>query len=244
MVRVICLFAISFLMFQNIFAQQYGSFKDSRDGKVYKTVKIGNQVWMAENLNVSKFRNGDLIPEAKNEEDWKAAGENKQPAWCYYDNDMRNGEKYGKLYNWYAVNDSRGLAPKDWQISSSKDWEKLASGLGGIEDNNYKFESDPNISLTMIAGGKMKSSGTRHWKSPNRNATNESGFSALPGGFRSLTGVLYLSFNSIYVFGSWWTSSENDSNSAWYRNLSYGTGALLKNTGLKSIGYSVRCVKN
>ena len=90
-------------------AQQYGSFKDPRDGKVYKTVKIGGQEWMAENLNVSKFRNGDIIPHAKSNAEWKAAGEKKQPAWCYYENDPSNGVKYGKLYNWYAVRDPRGV---------------------------------------------------------------------------------------------------------------------------------------
>lgn len=89
---------------------------DSRDGNAYKTVTIGNQVWMAENLNVDKFRNGDLILQAKTEEEWKKAGENKHPAWCYFDNDTANDAKYGKLYNWYAVNDPRGLAPAGWHI--------------------------------------------------------------------------------------------------------------------------------
>ncbi|MBM3456181.1 MAG: hypothetical protein FJX80_13740, partial [Bacteroidetes bacterium] len=88
-------------------AQQYGTLKDARDGRVYKTVKIGSQVWLAQNLNTDRFQNGDIIPEAKTREEWYLAGENKQPAWCYYENAPANGAKYGKLYNWYAVSDSR-----------------------------------------------------------------------------------------------------------------------------------------
>jgi uncharacterized protein (TIGR02145 family) len=112
-------------MFQNIFAQQYGSFKDSRDGKVYKTVKIGDQVWMAENLNTDRFRNGDLILEAKTNEDWENACKNKQPAWCYYENNPNNEERFGKLYNWYAIVDSRGLSPEGWHLGSEKEKNEL-----------------------------------------------------------------------------------------------------------------------
>lgn len=224
--------------------QKFDTLKDSSNAKVYKVVKIGQQVWMAENLNVSKFRNGDSIPQAKSNDEWVKAGENKNPAWCYYNNDLKNGEKYGKLYNWYAVNDPRGLAPIGWHIPSNDDWEKLAIELGGTSDDDYKFESAPNLSMTMVAGGKMKSAGTKYWQSPNHRATNESGFSALPGGLRMFTGLIEGSFTMIYVFGSWWTSSEYDSNSAWYRNLSYSSGALLKNTIIKGIGFSVRCLKN
>jgi uncharacterized protein (TIGR02145 family) len=112
-------------MFQNIFAQQYGSFKDSRDGKVYKTVKIGDQIWMAENLNAERFRNGDIIPEAKTNEVWENACKNKQPAWCYYENNPNNEERFGKLYNWYAIIDSRGLSPEGWHLGSEKEKNEL-----------------------------------------------------------------------------------------------------------------------
>ena len=98
----------------------------------YKTVTIGTQIWMKENLNVSTFRNGDPIPEAKTAEEWQAAGEAKQPAWCYYDNDSKNGVKYGKLYNWYAVNDSRGLAPVGWHVPDNDEWEVLEGIAGGF----------------------------------------------------------------------------------------------------------------
>ncbi len=98
----------------------------------YKSVKIGTQIWMTENLNVSTFRNGEPIPEAKTEEEWKKAGENKQPAWCYYNNDPKNGAKYGKLYNWCAVNDIRGIAPTGWHIPSYDEWTILINAQGGI----------------------------------------------------------------------------------------------------------------
>ena len=135
-----------------------------------KEVKIGQQVWMAQNLNVDKFRNGDIIPEAKTAAEWEKAGENKQAAWCYYNNDPSNGITYGKLYNWYAVNDPRGLAPKGWHIPSDKEWTDLTDYLGGKEQ----------------AGAKMKSK--EGWIE-NGNGTNESGFNGLPGGYRRFNGI-------------------------------------------------------
>ncbi len=127
-----------------------------------QTVTIGTQVWMSKNLDVAKFRNGDPIPEAKTDEEWYKAVKNKQPAWCYYENDPANGAKYGKLYNWYAVNDSRGLAPVGYHIPSDAEWTQLTDYLGGRD----------------VAGGKMKS--TTGWKAPNKDASNSSGFSGLP----------------------------------------------------------------
>ena len=109
----------------------------------YKTVQIGTQVWMTKNLDVSTFRNGDPIPEAKTDEEWEKAGENKQPAWCYYNNDPGNGEKYGKLYNWYAVNDSRGLAPVGYHIPSDAEWTILTDFLGGEDAAGNKMKSMP-----------------------------------------------------------------------------------------------------
>lgn len=143
-------------------------------GGASKEVTIGNQVWMSENLNVDKFRNGDPIPQAKTDEEWQEAGINQQPAWCYYDNDPANGEKYGKLYNWYAVNDPRGLAPKGWKIPSDEEWSRLTDFLGG----------------ERVAGTKMKY--TDFWadyEGKSGNGTNESGFSGLPGGYRNSIGT-------------------------------------------------------
>ena len=108
-----------------------------------QTVTIGTQVWMTKNLDVSTFRNGDTIPQAKTTEEWKRAGENQQPAWCYYDNDPANGAKYGKLYNWYAVNDSRGLAPVGYHVPSDAEWTKLTDFLGGESVASTKMKSMP-----------------------------------------------------------------------------------------------------
>jgi uncharacterized protein (TIGR02145 family) len=113
-----------------VFSQTKGTLTDSRDGKIYKTVVIGAQTWMAENLNVSTFRNGDNIPEAKTNEEWNTAGENGQPAWCYYDFDSNNGAEYGKLYNWFAVTDLRGLAPFGWHTPNLDEWNILRVYIG------------------------------------------------------------------------------------------------------------------
>ena len=184
-------------------------------------VTIGKQVWMSENLNVDKFRNGDPIPQAKTNEEWNKAGENNQPAWCYYDNDPANGEKYGKLYNWYAVNDPRGLAPVGYHIPNDSDWTVLTGYLGG-ED---------------IAGTKIKSK--NEWVEGG-NGTNESGFSGLPGGFRLDGGT----FSNIGYGGSWWSSSENNTSYAWYRNLSYGSDLVDRYYDDKTYGFSVRCLRD
>lgn len=176
-----------------------------------KEVKIGDQIWMTENLNVDQFRNGDPIPEAKTEEEWNLAGEAKQPAWCYYQNDPVNGAKYGILYNWYAVNDSRGLAPEGWKIPSDEDWSCLADFLGG-ED---------------VAGKKMKY--TDFWadnEGKSGNGTNESGFSGVPGGHRSGRGF-FVNFGFIGYYGNWWSSNEEDSDCAWKCELNcYNGGAI------------------
>jgi uncharacterized protein (TIGR02145 family) len=179
-------------------------------------VTIGDQLWM----NVNKFRNGDVIPEVKTAEEWKKAGDNKQPAWCYYDNNPVNGEKYGKLYNWYAVNDPRGLAPKGYHIPSDAEWTKLSDYLGG-ED---------------AAGIKMKS--TSGWNR-NGNGTNSSGFSGLPGGFRDDNGT----FNYIGEDGGWWSSTANYSN-AWYRYLNYDFGYVGSSSYNEARGLSVRCLRD
>ena len=192
-------------------------------GGSYDEVTIGNQVWMAKNLNLDKFRNGDPIPHAKTKEEWKKAAENKQPAWCYYDNDPSNGEKYGKLYNWYAVNDPRGLAPEGWHVPSDEEWTTLTHHLGGIEG---------------AAGTKMKS--TSGWEKDG-NGTNESGFSGLPGGLRTDDWVVGL---GDYV--KWWSSTESDTGSVWTRALFYGSGEVRRETTDKGkiYGFSVRCLRD
>jgi len=194
-------------------------------GSASKEVTIGKQVWMSENLNVDKFRNGDPIPEAKTDEEWKKAGENGQPAWCYYKNNPDNGDRYGKLYNWYAVNDSRGLAPEGWKIPSDEDWSRLTDFLGG----------------ESVAGKKMKY--TDFWADndgESGNGTNESGFSGLPGGYRGLDGT----FDGVGKLGLWWSSTETDAYTAWFRNLHYSNGLVSRTNYNKKDGFSVRCLRD
>jgi len=187
----------------------------------YKSVKIGTQTWMSVNLNVSTFRNGDPIPQAKTDEEWKKAGDNEQPAWCYYDNDPANGAKYGKLYNWYAVIDPRGLAPEGWHVPSDAEWTKLTDFLGGDDE-----------------GTKMKN--TDGW-AENGNGTNTSGFSGLPGGLRFNNGA----FDYIGGLGYWWSSTEGKTGSAWSRYLDYGYGDVKGgSSGGKRGGFSVRCLRD
>jgi uncharacterized protein (TIGR02145 family) len=178
-------------------------------------------VWMDQNLNVEKFRNGDLIPEAKTEEEWLSAGEKEKSAWCYYNNDPGNGQKYGKLYNWYAVKDPRGLAPEGWHLPSNKEWEEQVDFLGGEK----------------VAGTKMKSNSG--WKE-NSNGTNESGFSGLPGGNRSNNGgFIYIGF-----YGEWWSSSEFNTGYAWSLGVGYIHGIVSRYYDGKDRGLSVRCIRD
>jgi uncharacterized protein (TIGR02145 family) len=183
--------------------------------KTFGTVKIGNQVWMAENLNVDRFRNGDLIPEAKTSEEWIAFGEKGKPAWCYYENDNEKGKKYGKLYNWYAVNDKRGLAPEGWHTPTITELKTLVTTV----NNNSNV-------LKEIGQG---------------TGTNTSGFSALLAGYREPHGNLTV----LGDYTGFWSSTEHyDVTNAYYVywwgndnsiNLSYIT---------KEYGFSVRCIKN
>jgi uncharacterized protein (TIGR02145 family) len=196
------------------------------EGNVYKTVRIGNQIWMAENLRVSRYRNGDLIPNEKNDYYWKFLDSG---AWCNYENLPENDFKYGKLYNWYAVDEKRGLAPNGWHIPSDEEWQILIDYLGGAE----------------IAGGKLKEKGTLNWEIPNKDTTNESGFSALPGGTRYTYTDSFVSFGDS---GSWWSSTELKMDTfclnAWERSLlSYASNINRENVD-KAKGNSIRCVKN
>lgn len=193
-----------------------------KDGNNYKTVKIGTPEWMAENLDVSHFRNGDIIPEAEDAAAWQRAGEAHQPAWCYAEpNDPVSVKRFHKLYNWYAVHDSRGLAPNGWHVpSTSLEWADLTEFLGG-ED---------------MAGGKMKS--TRGWN--NGNGTNESGFAGLPGGLRYANGT----FEFVGSMGYWWSSSDDPIGGVWGRYLDASNSKISRWEGHKESGLSVRCVKD
>ncbi|MBK5270072.1 MAG: fibrobacter succinogenes major paralogous domain-containing protein [Bacteroidia bacterium] len=197
---------------------------DNLTSSSLKTITIGTQTWMAENLDVSTFQNGDAIPEAKNRDDWDNAEENEQPVWCYYEFNSKNGKIYGKLYNWIAVEDSRRLAPKGWHIASDAEWTILTSYLGG--ENS--------------AGGKLKEAGTVHWENNKAAATNSSGFTALPGGRLNNLGE----FLNIGIFGNWWTSTNHDDGNAKSLYISDNTNFTSRDYNDKTCGLSVRCVKD
>jgi uncharacterized protein (TIGR02145 family) len=184
------------------------------------TVRIGTQTWALANLNVITFRNGDSIPEARTNKEWVAAGESGKSAWCYYKNDPAIGLIYGKLYNWYAVNDPRGLAPVGWTLPNDADWAKLINYSGG----------------QGVAGSKIKS--TSRWNDGN-DGTNETGFMGFPGGYRVENGT-FLNIGSI---GIWWSSSENNALSAVDHYLAQ-SNSLGRSSSPKQRGESVRCLRN
>lgn len=180
-------------------------------------VRIGKQIWQKKDLATGFYRNGDKIPEVRDPNKWANL---TTGAWCYYNNDPKNG----KLYNWYAVHDPRGLAPKGWHIPTDNDWTNLTNFLGGYE----------------IAGGKLKEVGTANWQAPNADATNSTGFTALPGGTRFYLGQYF----DAGGYGYWWSSTEASDGAAFYRYLTYFYGAISGGSDYKTNGFSVRCVRD
>ena len=194
------------------------------DGNVYKTVIIGTQVWMAENLRTKKYRDGTPIPYVTNSPTWINLSTG---AYCYYAFNSSFGTEYGPLYNWYAVADSRNLCPTGWHIPSDNEWSVLINYLGGAD----------------AAGGKMKEVGTTHWNTPNTGADNSSGFTALGGGWIADSGGGYY----WYWMGNWWSSTLFDSNSPWLININSDMSRCLRTHGAyyeKKAGLSVRCIKD
>jgi uncharacterized protein (TIGR02145 family) len=198
----------------------YGSATDA-DGNIYKTIQIGTQTWMAENLKTTKFRNGDLIPEITDRIQWKNL---ISGAYSNYNNEAGLSAVYGCLYNWYATNDNRNLAPDGWHVATDNDWTKLVDYLGG----------------KGLAAYKLIETGTSHWAVPNSGATNESGFSALPGGFL-LTGEGYFGVGSISI---WWSATEVDITYGSYWEIVNIYNRIDKYGYNKTDGHSVRCVKD
>ena len=198
----------------------YGEVTDI-DNNTYKTIQIDESIWMAENLRVSRYQNGDPIQNISNNTDWK---NNNTGALCSYNNNNQNDIPYGKLYNWFAVFNSKKICPAGWHIPTDTEWSGLESFLGG----------------NSIAGGKMKSTGTKYWNCPNGGADNSSGFSALPGGKRDADGIFF----DINTGGNWWTATDYEPEFALNRTLSYLNGFFEFNGELKSSGFSVRCVKD
>lgn len=195
------------------------------DGNLYHTVTIGTQTWMVENLKVTKYRNGDPIPHVTDQL-WFSL---YSGAYCDYDNNSNYADSYGRLYNWYAVKDSRNIAPVGWRVPTNSDWNKLTLFLGNGN--------------SVIAGGAMKETGTIHWKSPNTDATNKGGFTALPGGARY---YFHRAFGDVSVWCYFWSSSELNPGAAWYRSLYYNSSDITNTTFFneKQNGFSVRCVKD
>ena len=191
------------------------------DGNVYHTVTIGAQVWMVENLKATKYNDGTSIPLVTGGPAWANL---KAQGYCFYDNDATvNKATYGALYNWYTVNTGK-LCPAGWHVPTDVDWTTLTNYLGGEN----------------AAGGKLKETGISHWGTPNDGATNSSGFTALPGGYRQEDG----SFYNINDDDTWWSSTVNDPRGAWGRNVNYNYSYVTKDSYNKKFGFSVCCLKN
>ncbi len=190
------------------------------DGNNYSVVQIGTQVWMGENLKVTKYRNGDAISNITDNTQWASANTG---AYCVYDNNPANSAIYGNLYNWRAVSDNKKIAPVGWHVATEAEITNLRTYLGG----------------TIFVGGKLKETGTSHWTSPNSDATNETGFTALPSGNR-YQGV----FVNLGVSGWWWTSSTGGTSWAYYYSMASNNAKLDLFTYDKKDGFAVRCVKD
>jgi|LakMenEpi03Aug12_release.lakeMendotaPanAssembly.Ray.scaffolds.fasta_scaffold459479_2 uncharacterized protein (TIGR02145 family) len=214
-----------FILLSACTTQEIKAFREVDPTRNSREITIGTQVWMTENLGVDYFRNGDPIPQVGSMKEWKKAGKNQKPAWCYYKNKLENGAKYGKLYNWYAVNDLRGLAPEGWHIPTDNEWKLLSNYLGG-ED---------------FAGKKMKSTSGWYDFDGNENGagTNESGFNGLPGGC-----LLNDGFDFLGSLSYWWSASEDDSDYAYNRFLYHDYDALGRSSNYKEGGFSVRCLRD
>jgi uncharacterized protein (TIGR02145 family) len=197
------------------------------DGNTYTSIIINGQEWMQQNLAVTKYRNGDPIPTGLSNTTWQNT---TNGAYAIYNNDPTNDATYGKLYNWFTTVDSRGLCPTGWHVPSDAEWSALINYLDPSANGGDTW---PNV-----AGGKLKS--TTGWNYGNEGATNESGFTGLPGGCRFDDG----SYNYIGNYGYWWGSTEYASTSAWYRLLYYYNSTVFRNFTYKRGGFSVRCVRD
>ncbi len=199
----------------------YSSMTD-QEGNIYKTITIGTQTWMAENLRTTLYNDGTSIPLVTDNIAWSLL---TTPAYCNYNNttNIDTIATYGRLYNWHAVNSGK-LAPKGWHVPTTDEWSTLTDYLDG----------------TSVAGDKLKETGTTHWNSPNEGATNETGFTALPGGRRVSNGTF---FDIAYV-GSWWSSTQDNTSDAYVRDMDCSYSDVYSASYSKDLGISVRCVKD
>jgi len=204
------------------------------DGNVYNTITIGKQQWMAENLKTTRYADGTAIPLVNNMTDWGALNATDK-AYCWYNYNEANKGTYGALYTWAAAinrassstanpSNIQGVCPIGWHLPCDAEWTTLTTYLGG----------------ESVASGKLKETSTTHWMSPNTAATNETGFTALPGGNCGSYGT----FDDVGFSGYWWCATEYNSNYAWYQSMQYSDSEVFKNAYVKEVGFSVRCVRN
>jgi uncharacterized protein (TIGR02145 family) len=200
--------------------KDYDTFVGDVDGNVYNTVTIGTQVWMKENLRTTRFNDGSAINFITDNSEWSNS---ETLGYSLYDNDIRNKNIYGALYNWNTIN-THILCPVGWHMPSMAEWTIMIDNTGGA----------------MVAGGLLKESGTDHWIDPNVGATNETGFSALPGGSRNEEGTFF----SKGYYGHWWSATEDDISSAWSFSLINEYTVIEKYNPSKLMGFSVRCIRD
>jgi uncharacterized protein (TIGR02145 family) len=213
---------VSSSLSESLFSKKYGLSIRLIKGELPPCeVTIGTQTWQCKNLNVATYRNGDVIPQVTDPALWENL---TTGAWCYYDNDPANEAIYGKLYNWFAVNDPRGIAPTGYHVPSDTEWTTLETFLGG----------NPG------AGGKLKEIGISHWIAPNTGATDQYGFTALPGGVRPELG----DYGALTIAGYWWTATQKTTSNAWMRGMSFNNSNLYRDDFNKAVGYSVRLMKD
>lgn len=223
-----------------------GTTVEDIDGNVYETVTIGDQVWMMENLKVTRYADGTAIPLVTSGTSWESEGSSAKRAYCWYENNSGNKNLYGALYNWYAVmrgsassddNPSgvQGVCPAGWHVPSDAEWKQLEIHLGMSPS-----EADNTLHRGTDEGSKLKEAGTVNWHSPNSDATNSSGFTAIPGGQRYDDGR----FGDAVKNALFWTATESNSSSAWYRGLAYDAATVRRNAPPKAKGFSIRCVEN
>lgn len=208
------------------------------DGNIYHTVTIGTQTWMVENLKTTKYNDGSHIPNVTDANEWETLATD---AYSWYDNETKNKTLYGALYNWYAISTGK-LCPKGWHVPSNEEYEALENYLlvNGYNYNGETIENEYALALTSDTGWEWCSLPGSVGNTDYPDKRNATGFAALPGGWRSYSG----SFFEIGEGAFWWTSSENDSNSAWYRSIYYTHYFLYKHTYTKTCGFSVRCIKD
>jgi len=211
-------------------------FTDSRDNEKYLVIRMGNQIWMAENLKTTTYQNGDLINDGTDVGDY--SGEFEPKYWFAYNDNLANIDTYGRLYTWYATTDPRNIAPEGWHVPTNSEWNKLQVYMGMNASDTILICDENNY-----IGGKLKQTGTDVWLSPNVGATNEFSFNALPAGYRRR---FYKNFEYIGDYACFWTSNQNDGDDsyAWYRHLYSQKASICCTYNMKSYGFSVRCVKD